>query len=620
MISESGSNMENGVFNKVNDQIWREAATSSLGGKNVDKLSKLTYDNIEIEPLYHASIKRDQAKLPNGAWQINQPINHPDINIANQQIQQDLEQGVNALSLFSNQSLNAHQFGVNINSVNIKKIFKNIYLNMINLRIESGLDEFEIAKLVENHYIEQDYFSKSTQLSLGIDPIGKLAQYGGWQNDVSTIKSKTQAALKGFQANHILRIDGRIAHQAGASEAQELSFILGAALTYLKWADEAKIDLNIAAKKIEICLSTTQNQFMSIAKIRAVRQLWAELLEGLGIELHDAFIFAESSFRMVSKRDPWVNILRSTVACLSAGLGGANQIALLPISAALGLAPSFDRRIARHIQTILIEESHLADICDPSKGSAYVETLTDSLVKKSWQVFQTCEKSGGLLENLINGNIQSDIAKTTTKRLAQLTTRQQAITGTSEFPNLTEDDYKCTKAPEVGILHAEFAIKVTALKPIRDAEIFESLRDKSDRILKIKGTRPSILIAKIGSAKDYLGRSTFAQNFFEVGGITALDAEGGVDMVAIINDFKASGSNYAIIASSDAHYQKHAVELAQLLKQNGAKHLYLAGNPPADAKTAYQKAGIDEFVHVKTDLVQSLNALYTHIEKGDQNV
>ncbi|NRA88786.1 MAG: methylmalonyl-CoA mutase, partial [Rhizobiales bacterium] len=276
-------------------------------------------------------------------------------------------------------------------------------------------DEFS-AETVEEHYQFNDYFSKGAKLSLGIDPIGKLAISGIQTTDEVQLKSLIQNALDQFNATHILRVDGRIAHNAGASEAQELSFIISSALTYLKWADEANIDLNIAAQKIEICVSTTQNQFITIAKIRALRQLWAELLDGLSIKQSEAYIFAETSFRIITKRDPWVNILRATVACFSAGLGGANQIAIQPLSSAIGLAPSFDRRIARHIQTILIEESHLANVNDPSNGSAYIETLTTEITQKSWVAFQEIEKSNGIIECLINGTIQAQIAQTTAQR------------------------------------------------------------------------------------------------------------------------------------------------------------------------------------------------------------
>lgn len=447
-------------FNKITFSDWQVAAKAALRGKNLDNLTHFTADDIAIQPLYSGSLNRNQVPLPHGAWQINQAVNHPHINQAKSQITEDLEQGVNALSLYSNQSINAQGYGLNLNQVNLKSLFENTYLDMISLRLESGLDEISLAELTLSHS------NKHQQLSLGVNPVGKLAQFGGW-NGQDNAKSSVQTALQNFQATHILRADGRIAHNAGASEAQELGFILNTALTYLKWADEASLDLNIAAQKIEICLSVDQNQFINIAKIRAMRHLWTELLDGLGIKQSPAYIYAETSFRMVTKRDPMVNILRSTMACFSAGIGGANQIGILPLSAAIGLAPSFDRRITRHIQTILIEESHLADVTDPSAGSGYIESLTQDLINTTWEYFQTIERSDGMIANLKNGNIQKNITNSAQQR-------KPVIIGSSVYINEQEPKYETLNIKKTAIKTQNFKINIEPLVAKRDAEIYET--------------------------------------------------------------------------------------------------------------------------------------------------
>ncbi len=302
-------------FKKINYDTWQKAAETALKGASINSLTKHTYDDIAINPLYQASINSNQAALPTNDWQINQAINHPNIKQAKKQIAEDLSQGVNALSLYSNQSLNAQGYGMSLNQANLKDLFQNTHLNMISLRLETGHDQYKSADLITN------YAPKTASLSLGIDPIGKLAQYGGFPSPQLTEKQQVQHALTHYNTTHILRADGRIAHNAGASEAQELSFILSTALTYLKWADDANLDLSTTVQKIEICTSTDQNQFLTIAKIRAIRQLWAELLNALGIPQSPAHIFAQSSYRMATKYDPYINILRTTVACFSAGLG-----------------------------------------------------------------------------------------------------------------------------------------------------------------------------------------------------------------------------------------------------------------------------------------------------------
>lgn len=461
-----GAIMSENSFEKITYDMWQKAAETALRGKPLDGLSKTNYDGIKVKPLYSSYQESNQTALPTDAWQINQAINHPDIEQAAKQITEDLEQGVNGLSLYSDQSLNAYGYGVNLNQVNVENLFKNTYLDMISLRLESGLDELNVAKTIKHHS------QKHMQLSLGIDPVGKLAQYGGW-NGEDVAKSNVQEALQQFNATHILRIDGRIAHNAGASEAQELSFILSCALTYLKWADEVNIDLATTATKIEICISSSQNQFSSLAKIRAMRQLWAELLDGLSIKQSAAYIYAETSYRMVSKRDPWVNLLRTTVACFSAGIGGANQVGILPMSAAIGLAPSFDRRLARHIQTILIEESHLAEVTDPSHGSFYIENLTKDLTIKAWEMFQNTQRTGGIIANLLAGNVQRQIANISAKRVQDYEDDKLCLVGTSDFINEAEKDYETLNVKKININSPDFKMKVPPLIAKRDAEMFE---------------------------------------------------------------------------------------------------------------------------------------------------
>lgn len=457
-------------FNKVNLDQWQDAAETALGGQSIDVLSRHNYDGITINPLYYGSQNSNQTALPQAAWHIIQAVNHPKIATAKTHIAEDLEQGVNGLSLYSNQSLNALGFGIDINADNIKSLFKNTYLEMISLRLETGLDEFSTASTLLTHYRS---VPREAKLCLGIDPIGKLAQYGGWNGEAIT-KQAVQNALNKFSATHILRVDGRIAHNAGASEVQELSFIISTALSYLKWADEARIDLNIAAAKIEICISADQNQFMTMAKMRALRQLWAELLDGLEITQMAAHIYAETSFRMVTKSDPWVNLLRATVACFSAGIGGANQVGILPLSAAIGLPTSFDRRLARHMQTILIEESHLADVTDPAAGSAYVENLTTELTIKAWEAFQNTQRTGGLIANLLAGNIQRQIAQTAAKRQQDFADNQQCLVGTSEFTNPDEPEYQTLEVEKSTPNKPTFQTKIEALTPQRDAKMFEN--------------------------------------------------------------------------------------------------------------------------------------------------
>ena len=227
-------------------------------------------------------------------------------------------------------------------------------------------------------------------------------------------------------------------HNAGGSEAQELAFALGSAVTYLRALEASGVALDAARRMIYFRLATDADQFLTIAKFRAVRKLWARVEQACGLAPAPAFVAAETAWRMMTRRDPYVNILRSTVAVCAAGLGGADAITVLPFTAAIGLPDRFARRIARNTQLILLEESNLAKVADPAAGSGGIEDLTQQLCAAAWALFQEIEKAGGAAAALEQGLIQSKVAATRAEREKNIARRKDALTGTSEFPDIHE--------------------------------------------------------------------------------------------------------------------------------------------------------------------------------------
>ena len=319
---------------------------------------------------------------------------------------------------------------------------------------------------------------------------------------------------------------------------------------------------------------------------------------------------AVTSMVMMTERDPWVNMLRTTVACLGAGAGGADAITVLPFDSALGLPDDFARRIARNTQAILLEESSLARVVDPAGGSWYVERLTDQLARSGWDWFQQVERAGGQHAALRSGWIAERIAQNWAKRSADLATRREAVTGVSEFPNLAERPVIRDPAPprpEGG------------LPRVRRSAAYESLRSRSDEVLAATGARPKIALVTLGSAAVHTARSTFAANLFQAGGIdTALcEAAGGSkteqpDLAALAESFTASGARAACICSSDALYATCAGEAATALKAAGARYFVLAGRP-GDRRGAYQRAGVDAFVYAGCDAPAALTTVLDRI-------
>jgi len=271
-------------------------------------------------------------------------------------------------------------------------------------------------------------------------------------------------------------------------------------------------------------LAADADQFLTMAKFRALRLLWARVEAASGLAPRPILIAADTAWRMLTQRDPYVNMLRATMATFSAGLGGADSINVLPHTLALGLPDPFARRAARNTQLVLLEESNLAKVSDPAAGSGGIETLTQQLCEAAWSLFQEIEKAGGVFASLEQNLIQRKVAATRAVREANIARRKEVLTGASEFPNLHEAHVAVLAAKPVALApYGEAKFKFDALPPMRLAAPFERLRDKSDQILKDKGVRPKVFLANLGTPADFTARATFAKSFFETGGIEAVD-------------------------------------------------------------------------------------------------
>jgi methylmalonyl-CoA mutase len=277
---------------------------------------------------------------------------------------------------------------------------------------------------------------------------------------------------------------------------------------------------------------------------------------------------------MMTRRDPYVNILRNTIAVAAAGIGGADMITVLPHTAPLGLPDASARRIARNIQLVLLEESNLARVADPAAGSGAVETLTQQLCDAAWALFQEIESAGGVWKALESGFIKQKVAAVRAERQRAIARGSDSLTGTNIFPDIHETlPSVLDVAPLPPPAKETAAVTTTALPRIRLAEPFERLRDASDRQQTKTGARPRIFLANLGIPADFTPRATFARNFFEAGGIEAVSGE--VDAASAAAAFKASGAALVCLCASDKTYENEAHAVAVALKAAGARHLYL---------------------------------------------
>jgi methylmalonyl-CoA mutase len=605
-------------FPSANRQDWLRLVEGVLKGADFDKkLVGRTYDGLRIEPIYQraADAATVGGRAAGDPWLIVQRVDHPDAAVANRHLLDDLENGARGVSLVFAGGFGAHGFG--LSDISAETMARALDGVMLDAGVHVGLAPIPGAKDAGEVFAD-------LVAARGLDPARVDAHFnyqplsmivargsapGTWDELAPSMTARVSSLQgRGFKGPFVLA-DGRPAHDAGGSEAQELAFALSTALAYLRAFEAAGWSLDDARAAIAFGLAADADQFLTMAKFRAIRKLWARVEEACGLAPRPVFVNAETAWRMLTQRDPYVNMLRATVAVFAAGLGGADAISVLPHTLAAELPDAMARRAARNTQLVLIEESNLARVADPAAGSGGIEDLTAKLCASAWALFQEIEKTGGIWPALASGLFQRKVADARAARMANVARRRDALTGLSEFPDIREAPLPPQTDRLIGAAHfGETKAKVEPLTAMRLAEPFEKLRDKSDRRLKQKGARPLVFLANLGTPADFTARATFAKNFFEAGGIEAVQSDGATDVAQITKAFSASGASLACLCSSDETYAR-AAAAAGALKSAGAAHVYLAGRPGALEKTLAE-AGVGTFIFAGCDVLAMLQAAH----------
>jgi methylmalonyl-CoA mutase len=616
----------------VEDVLAKSGKPGRAGQAAEEALSTEVEDGLRVRPLYTAKDTAPYPGLPGFApfirgsraqgsalagWDVRQQHAHPDPQRTNEAVLADLENGVTSLWLTVG--------GAGLPVDAMPAALKGVYLDLAGIVVDAGADFAAAAEQLFALYAGRPdavTAPRDATGNLGADPLGLAARTGQHAETELQLAAAARLAARcaaEFPGVRALTVDALPYHEAGASAAQELGLSLSTAVGYLRALTQSGLTVEQAAGQLEFRYAAGADQFLTIAKLRAARRLWSRVAEVCGIGQAGAAQrqHAVTSTVMMTERDPWVNMLRTTVACLGAAVGGADAVTVLPFDSALGLPDDFARRIARNTQSILLDETNLARVIDPAGGSWYAERLTDQVATAAWAWFQQIERAGGHQAALRGGLIAERIAQNWAKRSANLASRREPITGVSEFPNLGEQPVARDPAP---------ARPGGGLPRVRRAEAFEALRARSDKLLATTGARPKILLATLGPAAVYTARSSFAANLFQAGGIetplietplieTPLTGAAGAskagkpDLGALAAAFTASGAQAACICSADALYAEHAVAVAGALKGAGARRVVLAGRP-GDQREAYENAGIDDFVYLGSDALAALTAVY----------
>ncbi len=600
-------------FPPATEEAWHRMVDAVLKGAPFARLESRTYDGLTIEPLYPraAAATAFGGRAPGAAWTVMQRVDHPDPVAANEQALDDLQNGATGLVPVFAGSVSANGYGLDPSPATLAHALDGIDLTAVAIDLNLSPATRHVVRDFVALVKARGITPAKVDLRASINPLGGFAASGRgprtWNELAPSFATMVgELAAAGFRGPFAVA-DGRIIHNAGGSEAQELAFALASAVAYLRALEAHGLAFAAAREAIYFRLSADADQFLTMAKFRAARKLWARIEQACGQTPKPVMIAAETAWRMMTKHDPYVNMLRTTIAVAAAGLGGADAITVLPHTAPLGLPDPFARRIARNTQLVLLEESNLARVGDPAAGSGALEAMTHELCTAAWAAFRKIEQAGGAWAALETGLIQRHAAAVRTERERAIACRTDILTGTNEYPSINEVLPAVLDVAPAVLPKDNTAVTAAALPRIRLAEPFEQLRDASDKILAQTGARPKVFLATLGKPADFNARANFARNFFEAGGIEAVGGEDDPSPLAAA--FKASGAALACLCGSDKAYDNEAEAAATALKAQGARYVYLAGRSGAKEDTG-RAAGVQTFIYEGCDVLATLQAAY----------
>lgn len=592
-------------FEDFDRDAWMALVDKTLKGAPFDKrLVWRTPDGLTRGPLYRredATATLTARPAPSGdperPWDLRAIVDHPDPTAANAQALAELQNG--AASLLVRVDPTGRDGVAIADQDGLKRVLDGVYLELAPVALDAGLRGPELA----NALAVLAKGAPAAPLAFHLDPLSAFAEAGASPGPIeSHLIAAAQTAARhapAYPKASLFLASGRVVHEAGGTDAQELAFAAAAAILYARQLVRAGLSMADAWAGVTLGLSADARYFDGIAKTRAARAIWARLTAACEVEV-PARIEARASRRMLAAVDPWTNLLRLSAAGFASGVGGADAVVLEPFTRPLGLPDAFARRQARNTQLILMEEAALGRVADPAGGAFALETLTDALARRAWTILQTIEAEGGLIAALESGRFQAEVAAAREARAVEVARRKAGLIGVSEFPNLDEGAVAVEAVDP-----AAFALTVAEprlpgpdgrcapLTPGRDAEPFEALRQAA---LKLED-RAEVFLATLGTAKDFSARAGFARNLAAAGGLRS--ATGPVD---------AFRGAVAVLCSSDEVYATEAAAAAAALKAAGARAVWLAGRP------AEPVPDVDGLIYAGCDALDALARIHATLE------
>ena len=610
-------------FPPVSTEEWRAKVEVDLKGADFNKkLVWRTNEGFNVQPMYRAEDIKDLKttdSLPgeypfvrgtktNNDWYIRQEIEVCCPKAANEKATEVLGKGVTALGFKLKEDIDAEGLKTLLAGIDLAKVEVNFDC-CPNKALQLAKDLVEVVKAAG----AADTFSGS----IGFDPFRRLLKHGkDFPKDIKALADEIVKAVADVKNLRVLAVNTDKLCNAGAYIYQELGYALSWGNEWLSQLTDAGIDATEAAKRIKFNMGISTNYFMEIAKFRAARMLWAQIVKQYEPKCDCACkmnVHATTSEFNQTIFDAYVNLLRSQTESMSAALAGVDSITVTPFDKQYKNPDEFSERLARNQQLLLKEESHLDKIVDPAGGSYYVETLTMSIANEAWKLFLATEEQGGFYAALKAGEVQKAVNESSDKRHTDVARRKESLLGTNQFPNFNEianDKIEC-EGGKCCCGHNNDAEAETdaveALKNTRAASEFEALRLETER----SGKRPKVFMLTIGNLAMRLARSQFSANFFACAGYQIIDNLGFDTVEAGVEAAMEKQADVVVLCSSDDEYATLAPEAFKALA--GRAEFVVAGAPACSDDL--KAVGITEFVNVRSNVLETLKAFNAKLLK-----
>jgi methylmalonyl-CoA mutase len=606
-------------FPPISTAKWEAQIEADLKGADYEKrLIWKTHEGLKVKPYYRAGDLEHipfmnalpgefpyvrGARVNHNGWEVRQNIYSDDITSANKMAVEAIERGAEGVGLMARQ----------VNSLDdLANLIRYIELEKTAVHFTSSREYPFLAELFVQKMKLRTADKHKVHGSLAFDPFNYFLLHQEYYNSLQDnlneavyLLTKIREELPNFRMIHI---SGDVFHNAGAHAAQELAYALASGNEYLARLTETGLTVDQVAPAMHFTFAIGSNYFLEIAKIRAARMLWATIVNAYqpgNPESAVMYIHGTTSNWNKTIFDPNVNMLRSTTEAMAGAIAGCNSISVSPYDMAYKEADDLSVRLARNTQIILKEESYLDKVVDPSSGSYYIEHLTNAIATAAWDLFKKTEAEGGFLAAAESGAIKAAIEETSVARSNDIARRTTVVLGTNQYPNAGEQMLEK--------ITAQMPQSYPGLTLYRGAEAFESLRLATERHVASGHSRPSVFLLNIGNLNMRKARASFATNFFGCAGYSLIDNAGFTTVDEGVQAALESQAAIVVVCSSDEEYGTLGIEITAKLKGSDNKPLVVVAGNPAEFTAALTSAGVDDFIHMRTNALESLQSFNKRI-------